>query len=63
VILPPELFAGFFCAGRRARFALAHPLESDPSVATMRKLARALGVAIPTSFFERDGQHFYNTRR
>jgi N-carbamoylputrescine amidase len=27
----------------------------------MRKLAKQLGVAIPTSFFERDGAHFYNT--
>jgi N-carbamoylputrescine amidase len=27
----------------------------------MAKLAKKLGVAIPTSFFERDGSHFYNT--
>lgn len=27
----------------------------------MAKLAKQLGVAIPTSFFERDGSHFYNT--
>jgi N-carbamoylputrescine amidase len=27
----------------------------------MRKLAKALGLAIPTSFFERDGHHYYNT--
>jgi N-carbamoylputrescine amidase len=63
VILPPELFAGaYFCQQEdEARFALAHPLEADPSVAEMRRLAKALGVAIPTSFFERDGQHYYNT--
>lgn len=63
VILPPELFAGpYFCVQEaEERFALAHPLDSDPSVAAMRKLAKALRVAIPTSFFERDGQHYYNT--
>jgi N-carbamoylputrescine amidase len=27
----------------------------------MRKLAKSLGAAIPTSFFERDGHHYYNT--
>lgn len=63
VILPPELFAGpYFCSVEdEALFALAHPLDDDPSVRAMRKLAKALGVAIPTSFFERDGHHYYNT--
>ncbi len=63
VILPPELFAGaYFCQQEdEARFALAHALADDPSVAAMRRLAKRLGVAIPTSFFERDGPHYYNT--
>jgi len=63
VVLPPELFAGpYFCVTEdEARFALAHPLDQDPSVKAMRQLARTLGIAIPTSFFERDGQHYYNT--
>ena len=63
VILPPELFAGaYFCQQEdEARFALAHTLDEDPSVKAMRRLARRLGVAIPTSFFERDGPHYYNT--
>jgi N-carbamoylputrescine amidase len=63
VILPPELFAGaYFCQQEdEARFDRAHRLEDDPSVAAMRKLAQGLGVAIPTSFFERDGPHYYNT--
>lgn len=63
VILPPELFAGaYFCQQEvEARFALAHTLAEDPSVKAMRRLARRLGVAIPTSFFERDGPHHYNT--
>ena len=62
IILPPELFAGaYFCQQEdEARFALAHTLAEDPSVAAMRRVAKGLGVAIPTSFFERDGQHYYN---
>jgi N-carbamoylputrescine amidase len=63
IVLPPELFAGpYFCKVEdEALFALAYPLEQDPSVREMRKLAKALGIAIPTSFFERDGHHYYNT--
>jgi len=63
IVLPPELFAGpYFCAVEdEALFALARPLGESPSVRAMQKLAKALNVAIPTSFFERDGQHYYNT--
>ncbi|MXP45533.1 N-carbamoylputrescine amidase [Allopontixanthobacter sediminis] len=63
VILPPELFSGpYFCqAEDEALFALARPTLEHPSVIAMRKLAKKLGVAIPTSFFERDGHHYYNT--
>ncbi len=63
IVLPPELFAGpYFCKVEdEALFALAYPLDQDPSVREMKKLAKALGIAIPTSFFERDGHHYYNT--
>ncbi|NKJ40790.1 N-carbamoylputrescine amidase [Novosphingobium sp. SG720] len=63
VVLPPELFAGpYFCVTEdEVRFALAHTLDSDPSVKAMQKLAKGLGIAIPTSFFEREGPHYYNT--
>ena len=63
VILPPELFEGpYFCKLElEEEFARARPLESHPSVIAMRALAAELGVTIPTSFFERDGQHYYNT--
>jgi len=30
-------------------------------VRAMAKLAKRLGIAIPTSYFERDGQHYYNS--
>jgi len=63
VILPPELFSGpYFCTVEdEALFALARPVAEHPSVMAMRALAGKLRVAIPTSFFERDGHHYYNT--
>ncbi len=63
IILPPELFSGpYFCQVEdEALFALARPTAEHPSVVAMRKLAAKLKVAIPTSFFERDGHHYYNT--
>ena len=63
VILPPELFAGeYFCREEEeALFDLAYPTLESPSVQAMQKLAAKLEVAIPTSFFERDGHHYYNT--
>jgi len=63
IILPPELFSGpYFCKSEdEALFALARPTAEHPSVCAMQKLARGLGVVIPTSFFERDGPHYYNT--
>jgi len=63
IVLPPELFSGpYFCREEdEALFALARPVAEHPSVIAMRALARKLGVVIPTSFFERDGHHYYNT--
>lgn len=63
IVLPPELFAGpYFCKVEdEGLFGLAYTLDEDPSVREMRKLAKAHGIAIPTSFFERDGHHYYNT--
>lgn len=63
VVLPPELFAGpYFCKVEdEALFARARPTAEHPSVLAMQALAAQLGVAIPTSFFERDGHHYYNT--
>jgi len=63
IVLPPELFSGpYFCKVEEEElFALARPTAEHPSVIAMRKLAAKLKVAIPTSFFERDGHHYYNT--
>jgi len=63
VILPPELFDGpYFCKHEdEALFSRAAPTAEHPNVRAMAKLAKKLGVAIPTSFFEKDGPHHYNT--
>ena len=63
LILPPELFSGpYLCREEdEALFALARPTAEHPSVIAMQALAAKLKVTIPTSFFERDGHHYYNT--
>ena len=63
VILPPELFEGpYFCRTQdEGLFATAQPLATHRSVLAMRALAAELGVSIPTSFFEADGPHQYNS--
>jgi N-carbamoylputrescine amidase len=63
IILPPELFEGrYFCQVQDNRFfASAAPVEQHPAVVAMQKLARKLKVYIPTSFFEVDGPHYYNS--
>lgn len=63
LILPPELFSGpYFCREEdEALFALARPTAEHPSVIAMQALAAKLKVTVPTSFFEREGHHYYNT--
>ena len=63
VILPPELFEGeYFCRVEdEGLFANAKPVGEHKAVLAMRKLAAELGVTIPTSFFEADGPHHYNS--
>jgi N-carbamoylputrescine amidase len=63
IILPPELFEGpYFCQTQDERFfATAAPTAEHKSVKAMQALAAELQVYIPCSFFERDGQHHYNS--
>lgn len=63
VILPPELFEGeYFCRVEdEGLFATARPTAEHPAVRAMQALAAELKVAIPTSFFEADGPHHYNS--
>ncbi len=63
VILPPELFEGsYFCREEKDMFFdWANPVDQSPAIAHFRVLAQKLNVAIPLSFFERDGQIYYNS--
>ena len=63
VILPPELFEGpYFCRVEdEGLFASARPAGEHRAVKAMQALAAELRVTIPTSFFEADGQHYYNS--
>jgi N-carbamoylputrescine amidase len=63
IILPSELFESLYFPQREspAAFALAAPFEGHPTLARFRALARELGVVIPTSYFEKAGQAFYNS--
>jgi len=63
VVLPPELFEGlYFCRVEdESLFASAKPTAEHPSVLAMQKLAEELNIWIPTSFFELDGPHHYNS--
>jgi N-carbamoylputrescine amidase len=63
IILPPELFQGhYFCKDQREEFfTRAYPVAQHPAVIEMQKLSKALKVYIPTSIYERDGPHYYNS--
>jgi N-carbamoylputrescine amidase len=63
VILPPELFEGeYFCRVEdEGLFSNAAPVGEHKAVLAMQALAEALKVTIPTSFFEADGPHHYNS--
>ncbi len=63
VILPSELFQGiYFCTEQNPKwFETAHATAEHPCVVAMQKLAMKLKVAIPTSFFEKDGPRYYNS--
>jgi N-carbamoylputrescine amidase len=63
VILPPELFEGpYFCRVEdEGLFANAKPVAEHKAVLAMQALAAELEVTIPTSFFEAEGPHHYNS--
>ena len=63
IVLPPELFDGpYFCRVEdEALFATALPVDRHPAVLAMQRLAAELRITIPTSFFEADGPHHYNS--
>ena len=62
VILLQELFqTPYFCLEQKPEhFGLACALDQDRAVQHFSQLAKALGVVLPISYFERAGQAFYN---
>lgn len=63
IVLLPELFASryFPRAPSPEHFALAQSPEQSLAVQAMRVLARVHQVVLPVSYFERDGQRFFNS--
>lgn len=63
LILPSELFQGpYFCVTQEEHwFARAFPWQTHPCVLALQPVAKALGVVIPVSIFEREGPHYYNS--
>lgn len=63
LILLPELFEReYFCQQRRYDFyAYALPVAENPAVQMGIRLAKELGVVLPISFYEREGNVLYNS--
>ena len=63
VVLLPELFATpYFCQERQYEYYnLAQSLTESDEVKEFSQLARELNIALPISFYERDGMNFYNS--
>jgi N-carbamoylputrescine amidase len=63
IILPSELFQGeYFCVAQEEKwFATAYPWREHPCVLAMQVLAKELNVVIPTSIYEREGPHYFNS--
>lgn len=63
VILPSELFQGeYFCVSQEEKwFATAFEWRTHPCVVAMQALARELNVVIPTSIYEKEGPHYFNS--
>jgi len=63
IVLAPELFEGPYFPQRKneAARSLAMSAEGHPTLETMRGLAEELGVVLPVSFYERDGDCRFNS--
>ena len=63
VVLPPELFQGIYFPTHQDPkwFETAYPVTEHPCVLALAKLAKALKLVIPISFFENDGPRHYNS--
>jgi len=62
IVLLQELFeTPYFCIDQQSRhFDLAHPIDAQPTVRRMQRIARERELVLPVSFFERAGPAYYN---
>ena len=63
LVLLPELFERpYFCQERRYEYyGYAEPTEENLAVRRMCELTKKLRVALPVSFYEKDGNTLYNS--
>jgi N-carbamoylputrescine amidase len=62
VLLQELVETPYFCKDQdRRHFQLAQPLEGQPFITRMSRLAAELGVVLPISFFERANNAFFNS--
>ena len=63
IILLPELFEGlYFCKDMDEKyFEWAKEREGHPLIETFSTLAKALNVVLPISYFEKVGEHYFNS--
>ena len=63
IVLLPELFERqYFCQERRYDYyQFAKPVMENDAVCHFRQVARELGIVIPVSFYEKDGNSLYNS--
>lgn len=63
VILLPELFERqYFCQERRYEYyEYAKSVEENDAIRHFLPIAKELGVVLPISFYEKDGNRFYNS--
>jgi len=63
IILIPELFEGYyFCKDMDKKyFEWAQPLLNNPLITQFSSLAKELEVVLPISYFEREGNRYFNS--
>ena len=63
IILIQELFESVYfpCLNKPEEFKMAKPYKDNPLLQEMSALAKELSVVLPTSFFEKDNNTYYNS--
>ena len=63
IILIQELFESVYfpCLNKPEEFTMAKPYKDNPLLEEMSALAKELSVVLPTSFFEKDNNTYYNS--